>query len=227
MRDLGRRIDLHVHTLLGDGEVLPSEILRRAEALNYEAIAITEHVDASNIKSVIMMLASAARQLNSYLKTKLYFGVELTHIPPSAISSLASEARSLGAQIIIVHGETLAEPVAPGTNHAALLCKETDVLAHPGLITPEDCELAARNGVYLELSARKGHCITNGHVARLASYKGAKLLVNTDLHSPDDFITQQQAFHVALGAGLTEDEAKKAIKDNPLTLLDRIERATQ
>jgi len=227
MSNLGRRIDLHSHTLLGDGEVLPSEILRRAEALDYEAIAITEHVDASNLKLVTKMLAEAARELNPHSNTKLHFGVELTHIPPAAISSLASEARELGAQIIVVHGETLVEPIAPGTNHAALICKETDILAHPGLITPEDCKLAARNGVYLELSTRRGHCLSNGHVARVASNTGAKLLVNTDLHSPEDFITQQQAYYVTLGAGLTEDAAKQVIRDNPLALLNKIESATQ
>ncbi len=226
MSNLGKRIDLHTHTLLGDGELLPSEILRRAEALNYEAIAVTEHADASNLKSVIKMLVEAVRKLNPHSKTKLYCGVELTHIPPATIPSLASEARKRGAQIIIVHGETLAEPVAPGTNHAALLCKETDILAHPGLITSKDCKLAARNGVYLELSARRGHCLSNGHVARVASESGAKLLVNTDLHSPDDFITQQQAYSVALGAGLTENEAKKVVKSNPLSLLKKVERST-
>lgn len=223
MSNLDRRIDLHTHSMLGDGELLPSEILRRAEALNYEAIAITEHVDASNLKPVIDMLAKAANKLNSYSKTKLYYGVELTHIPPAAISSFASEARKFGAQIIVVHGETLVEPVAPRTNHAALLCNETDILAHPGLITQKDCELAAEKGVYLELSTRRGHCLSNGHVARVASKAEAKLLVNTDLHSPKNFITQKQAYQVAMGSGLTESESKLAIRTNPRALLKKVE----
>ena len=44
-----KRIDLHMHSLFSDGELLPSEIARRAYVLGHEAIAITDHVDYSNI----------------------------------------------------------------------------------------------------------------------------------------------------------------------------------
>ena len=44
--------DLHTHSLLSDGELLPSELARRYEEKGYKAIAITDHVDFSNIKIV-------------------------------------------------------------------------------------------------------------------------------------------------------------------------------
>ncbi len=41
-------IDLHTHSFFSDGELIPSELIRRAEAIGYKAIAITDHVDSSN-----------------------------------------------------------------------------------------------------------------------------------------------------------------------------------
>ena len=41
--------------------------------------------------------------------------------------------------------------------------------------------LTKENGIYLEISARSGHCLGNGHVANIASEVGNKLLVNTAL----------------------------------------------
>jgi histidinol phosphatase-like PHP family hydrolase len=105
--------------------------------------------------------------------------------------------------LIVVHGETLAEPVAPGTNRAALEA-DIDILAHPGLITLEEAALARERSVFLEISARKGHCLANGHVARTALEVGASLILNTDAHRPEDLITRQQAERLARGAGLTE-----------------------
>jgi len=227
MKNLGRRIDLHVHSLLSDGQLLPSEVWRRAEALNYGAIAITDHVDASNLESVTTKIVKAARELEKYnTTTKLYPGVELTHIPPRSIKPLAVKARKLGAELIVVHGETIVEPVLPGTNRAAVECGEADILAHPGLITLEDCEVARRNDVCLELSARQGHCLTNGHVAGIAVKTGVKLVVNTDLHSPEELITQETAYRIAMGAGLDEEHAILAVKKYPNEILHKLTKRT-
>ena len=73
--------------------------------------------------------------------------------------------------------------------------------------------MAAERGVFLEISARKGHSLSNGHVAALAKRHGAKLLLNTDAHAPSDLITAELARKVALGCGLTKkdfDELSKA-----------------
>jgi histidinol phosphatase-like PHP family hydrolase len=218
-----KRIDLHIHSLLSDGELLPVEILRRAEALNYEAIAITDHVDQSNLESVVSKIVKFSEELEKEdFKTKFYPGVELTHIPPKHIPKMAVKARKLGVLLVIVHGETLVEPVKPNTNHVAVECGEVDILAHPGLITLDDCETAKNNDVYLELTTRKGHCLANGYVAKTALKTGAKLLVNTDLHSPEDFVSQEFAFKVALAAGLEENQAIRVIEENPRKLLKKL-----
>ena len=79
---------------------------------------------------------------------------------------MVKRARELGAFIVLVHGETITEPVLPGTNRAAIEAG-ADILVHPGLITEADARLAKRNGVRLEVSGRKGHAYANGYVAKL------------------------------------------------------------
>ena len=194
-------IDFHTHTFFSDGELVPAEHLRRVEVLGYKAVAITDHADSSNIDFIIPRIVKAALDLNKHSKTVLIPGIELTHVPPAMIDELTKASRALGAQIVVVHGETVVEPVAPGTNMAAIEAK-ADVLAHPGFITKQEAELAKKNGVLLELSGRKGHSLTNGYVAGIAEMTGAKLSVNADAHGPSDFLTSEMAKTVALGAGI-------------------------
>jgi putative hydrolase len=199
--------DLHCHSLFSDGGLLPFELVRRVEILDYKAIAITDHVDSSNLDFIIPRLIKVAKDINRYSSTKLIPGVELTHVHPDMIAPLAKEARHLGADILICHGETIVEPVCPGTNRAALEA-DIDILAHPGLISEEEVKLAAQNGIFLELSGRKGHSFTNGHVAKFAEVHRAKLIINSDAHAPEDFMSAERARKVGLGAGLKSEEVE-------------------
>ncbi|RLB31543.1 MAG: PHP domain-containing protein [Deltaproteobacteria bacterium] len=194
-------IDLHIHSLFSDGELFPAEIVRRLEEMGYVCVAITDHVDSSNLDFVIPRLVAVAADLNESQAVKVIPGAEITHMPPKLIDSSVTKARELGARIVLVHGETIVEPVAKGTNREAIL-SGVDILAHPGLLSVEDCKLAADRGVYLEITARQGHCLANGRVAGLARDCGAKLVLNSDAHSPHDFMTRQFANMVAQGTGL-------------------------
>lgn len=214
-------IDLHMHSLLSDGQLLPSELVRRAVVKGYQALAITDHVDLSNIDWVISRLIKDCRELKKSFNVEIIPGAEITHVPPESIQSMAEEARRLGAKLVVVHGETIVEPVAPQTNLNALQ-SPIDILAHPGLITEEEVMLAKKNGVMLEITARKGHCLTNGHVAKMALKVGAGLVLNTDGHAPDDLISDDQARNIALGAGLTEDDYDQ-LNVNTQELLKRVQ----
>ncbi len=198
-------IDLHTHSIFSDGALIPSELVRRAEFAGLKGIGITDHGDSSNIDFIIPRIVAVAEELNRVVNIKVIPGIEITHVPPSLIAENARRARSLGAKIIIVHGETIAEPVAPGTNSAALEA-DIDILAHPGLITEEEVLKAKERGIFLEISARKGHSLTNGHVGKLALKTGAKLVINTDTHDPDNLIDINMAKQIVCGAGLTEKD---------------------
>ena len=204
--------DLHTHTLLSDGELLPSELVRRYKVLGYKAVAITDHIDESNAEMIIPKIVAVAKKLSKLGGITVIPGAELTHVPKKDIKGLVNKVRALGAKIVLAHGETLMEPVAPGTNKRALQCG-IDILTHPGLITLEDAKLAAKNGIYLEITMRRGHAFTNGHVAKTAKSAGAKLILNSDAHGPDDILKPAAAEKLAMGAGLTKEDVIKMRKN--------------
>jgi len=205
--------DLHTHTILSDGEMLPIELIRRMAVIGYTTVAITDHADLSNTEEILVTLDRVRESAKIY-GVKLLCGVELTHVPPTQIAGLAKTAKKLGADIVIVHGETPVEPVAPGTNHAACGCRYVNVLAHPGLITIKDAQLAAKNGIALELTSRGGHNRTNGHVAQIAREAGCQLVVDSDAHAPHDLLSEEAKFIVAKGAGLTIAQCNEVITLN-------------
>jgi histidinol phosphatase-like PHP family hydrolase len=206
-------IDLHTHTFFSDGELIPSELVRRAKVAGYRAIALTDHADFTNL-DFLLEGAKKARYLEEAYSISVLAGVEITHVPPKLIPKLARMAKESGAEIVVVHGESPVEPVAPLTNLAAVECEDVDILAHPGFITEEEAKLAADNGICLEITARYGHNVTNGHVARMAIAANVKLVVDTDTHSPDDLITRDRALAVARGAGLTAEDAERALQNS-------------
>ena len=197
-------IDLHTHSLFSDGALLPAELIQRAQRIGYEIIALTDHVDESNYDFVILRIMNACDAANRSMTIRAVPGVELTHVQPASIAALVQKCRALGARLIVVHGETLVEPVPSGTNLSAVQAG-IDILAHPGLISHEAVQIAVRNCVCLEITSRKGHCLANGHVARMAMQFGARLVLNTDTHTPDNLITADHARRVAAGAGLAEN----------------------
>lgn len=216
-------IDLHIHSIFSDGELIPSEIVQRSIAMGYRALAITDHGDHSNIDFIVPRIVKVCETLSGSSGIPVIPGIELTHVRPEHISSLTQDARSLGAKLVIVHGETIVEPVISGTNRAALL-SSIDILAHPGLITEEDAILAAHNGIYLEITTRRGHCLTNGHVVRMARRAHAHLVLNTDSHAPQDLTNKEKAFKIALGAGMTVEEVEIMFKNSEILIRKALER---
>lgn len=218
-------IDLHTHSIFSDGELIPAELARRAAVAGYRAVAITDHGDASNIDFIIPRMVQVCGKLSKGFSIDVIPGIELTHIPPAFIHELAVESRRLGAKIVVVHGETIVEPVAPGTNMAALNAP-VDILAHPGLITEAEAKTAARNGVFLEITARKGHSLTNGHVLRVARLFNTGLVLNTDSHAPGDLVNAEMAWKIASGAGMTRGEIQAMFR-NARVLLRRAKAGKQ
>jgi histidinol phosphatase-like PHP family hydrolase len=205
-------IDLHTHSLFSDGELTPAELVRRFEVAGYRVLAITDHGDQSNIDLIIPRLVAFCEEINRLEGIRVIPGIELTHIRPEAIPALVSRSRELGARLVVVHGETIVEPVAPGTNRMAIE-SSVDILAHPGLITEEEALLAKEHSVYLELTSRKGHSLTNGHVAKLAHRIEAPLVLNSDAHAPGDIWPVTRLHEIVVAAGLTGDDYRTMMKN--------------
>ena len=214
--------DFHTHTFLSDGVLSPIELIRRAYVRGYRAMAITDHVGLGNVEFVLKTLIIDCAQATKRWDILVLPGVEITHVPKDDIDLVARTAKEMGAKLVAVHGETPVEPVEPGTNAAALRSDFVDVLAHPGLITYEEARLAAEKGIYLEVSARKGHSLANGHVVKTAREAEAITVLDSDAHEPDDLLTPDIRHKVAKGAGLNDDEIHALLETNPQKLLAKL-----
>jgi putative hydrolase len=214
--------DFHTHTSLSDGDLSPIEMIRRGAVNGYSAIALTDHASSGDMQRILPEISQVCAMARKYWKILAIPGIELTHLPAQAIAETAKKARELGAWIVVIHGETIVEPVEPGTNLAALNSPDVDILAHPGRLTQQEAALAAERGVFLEISARKGHSLTNGHVAKLAQKAGAKMLVDSDAHTDSDLLTADFAAAVIQGAGLEEADCRTVLLTNPEILIKKI-----
>ncbi len=203
MRDM---FDFHTHTLISDGDLIPAESVRRAEMSGYRILGFSDHSDLATLRNQIPVIVEAAAAENRSQSGMLVLpGTEVTHVRPNQIAEAVKLARELGARYVVVHGETLAEPVAPGTNRAAIEAG-ADILAHPGLISRDEVKLAAEKGVMLEISGKRGHSLANGHVARLAREVGAELLFGSDSHTVGEMPTRDFAERICLAAGLDRED---------------------
>ena len=207
-------IDFHTHTFFSDGELSPAEYIRRAAVAGYYAIGLTDHGDYSNYEHVV----ESVKKMTDMVKKSGWNiiavpGVEFTHVPAALIGDLTKKARDFGIKLIVVHGETIAEPVEPGTNRAAIEAGVT-ILAHPGLITEADAKLAVEKGVYLEITSKKGHSLTNGHVYKTAKKAGAALVLDSDAHSDSDFLSPAYARAVLAGCGMDEVDIQTVFNNN-------------
>ena len=109
-------IDLHTHSILSDGELLPSELARRAHVKGYRIIGISDHADSSNMEFVISAMLKLREEMEYYCEH---------HDPARGSSSPMCPERphrgtdrprrgDSGHFYVVVHGETLVEPVEEG-----------------------------------------------------------------------------------------------------------------
>ncbi len=184
-----------------------------ARSLGYKGIVITDHVDQVNIYYVCEALKRGIKKLSQHSPIPVFWGAEVTHVPPGSIPDIVRELRSLGASLVIGHGETIVEPVMDGTNKAFVEAG-VDILAHPGLISEDVAREAASKGVYLEITTRKGHAYTNGHVLKVGKAVGASFVICNDTHTYGDMVDKVMARRIVLGAGATEEDVSSILRSS-------------
>ncbi len=216
----GARYDFHSHTFLTDGSAAATDMWRQAEVLGHRALAVTDHLMMEDPAPLLERLRQERVPFEGCRMAAL-IGVEISMLPPARIADAARAARRAGAEVIVVHGETTAEPVYPGTNRAAIVSGEVDVLAHPGLLSLRDAELAKAHGVALEISPRRGHSLSNGRVAAQALRAGASLVVDSDAHAPDQLVPFETARRIAEGAGVPPGALARVLSDGPREIVRR------
>lgn len=221
--------DFHIHvSSTGKSGLLPTAAIRLARCSGFRAVGLILRADPSTLSLYLPKLIPLVRTCSLYANIEAFAGVELIHVPPALLPDAVAEARRQGAALVLAHGESIprksVESVELGTNFAAIEAG-VDILAHPGLITPEDAERAAERGVLLELNTAPGHCLANGHIAAMARRFGCGLVLDSDADSPDFFQSPEavQTFRkaAAIGAGLDE-EGISALNETSRALVQRL-----
>jgi histidinol phosphatase-like PHP family hydrolase len=183
-RKKSNSICFHNHTYYSGGRFGIAEMVRRCVAKGLRTVAITDHADASDIDQVLIRTMKA-RELSDYWDVNVLAGCEITHAPVKTIGHLIEKAKNLGADLVIVHGETPTEPVEAGTNLAAIH-GHADILAHPGYISLAELRLAAEVGVAIELSLRSKQFDGNRHIISVLKehdlINDVPLVINADAH---------------------------------------------
>lgn len=219
-------LDLHSHSTLSDGTLSIEQMVAAAERRGYDGYAVTDHANGDDPHH-LEVVSEVRRQIDAlrpHTPMMLFAGVELTEFHPAQIGAAAVAARRAGAQVVVVHGECPTLDVPPGTNAAAVRCEEVDILAHPGLLTERDADEATARGIYLELSARQGHCWSNGHVYATARKAGASLLVDSDAHDEAGLLSGPRVAALIRGAGASEVSLHQIVNQMAPLLLARLQR---
>ncbi len=206
--------DFHTHSFLSDGTSSPIELIRFAYVYGYKYIGITDHGSYSNLERIIESTKKDCELAEKYWDIIAVPGIELTNIPAASVDEMARDAKELGARMVVVHGESIVEEVEEGTNLAAVRSEYVDMLAHPGIMTPEEAELAVKNDIYIEITKRVGHSLTNGRVAEVGRETGVKFLINSDTHNYPELYRGDFQKEVALGSGLSSKEYDRIINYN-------------
>lgn len=215
------RCDFHTHSFYSDGELLPMEQLRRAFVKGHECYAITDHASAGNL-DIIQKITKDCELAIKHWNILALPGIELTHVPKDAIVEVAEKARENGALIIVVHGETVTEPVESGTNLAAAKNKNIDILAHPGMLSYDEAFSSVKNNVFIEITSRRGHSITNGHIAKIGLESKVNFIQNTDTHGIQDMLSYEAGEKILQAVGLGEKDREKTLQENVRKLLEKI-----
>jgi histidinol phosphatase-like PHP family hydrolase len=200
-----------------------------AERRGYHAYAITDHARNGDpgYRDVVTAVRDEVERLAPQTPVHLFAGVEVTDFEPARIPQVAEEVRRAGAEVVVVHGECLVLDVATGTNAAAVRSPGVDILAHPGLLSEEDAEVAERHGIYVEISARHGADYANGHVYRVARRVGAPIIVNSDAHEEAGLLSHAKVAALVRGAGAPRSYLIKVQDEIATSLVNRLVRRRQ
>ncbi len=213
--------DFHTHTTISDGHAAPLAMAQRCQTNGYAAYVCSDHVDESSVEYRVPEIVSACAHVEAELGMAAIPAVEVTRVAPGRVAAVAARARSLGARLVVVHGETIGDFPQPGLNLAAARCSDVDILGHPGLISAAAAEAARENGIHLEISAAGLHGLTNGHVAQVAVRLGVPMVLDSDAHRVESLLTEERVRQVLEGCGLDPAAVTRAAALAPWDVLAR------
>ncbi|MEO8522635.1 MAG: PHP domain-containing protein, partial [Acidobacteriota bacterium] len=225
------RGDLHMHTTATDGRADAETMARAARASGLEYIAITDHSQALAMAGGLdearaLAHARDVRALNGRIDgLTLLAGIECDIRPDGSMDLAEDCLAALDLVVASVHSALSQDP-AQMTERllAAIACPWVDILAHPtgrlllrrqpyGFDVDRVFAAAAAAGVALEINCQADRLDLDDVHARRARALGARLVIDSDAHSPAALSGVSRGITVARRAWL---EAGDVINTRPL-----------
>lgn len=225
------RGDLHMHTTASDGRADAETMARAARASGLDYVAITDHSQAPAMAGGLdetraLAHARDVRALNGRVDgLTLLAGIECDIRPDGSMDLAGDCLAALDLVVASVHSALSQDP-AQMTERllAAIACPWVDILAHPTgrlLLRREPYAFdvdrvfaaAAAADVALEINCQADRLDLDDVHARRARALGARLVINSDAHSPAALAGVSRGITVARRAWL---EAGDVINARPL-----------
>ncbi|MGH9313705.1 MAG: DNA polymerase/3'-5' exonuclease PolX [Vicinamibacterales bacterium] len=194
------RGDLHLHTNYSDGRDDVETVVRSADALGYEYIAITDHSPAS-VASRVLSERTLSRQMDEidevqarYPSVRILKGVEVDILPDGSLDLPDATLERLDIVLASLHDDAGQSPDALLARYASAAAHPlVNVLTHPanqlvgrreGYALDYDrlFELASETGTMLEIDGAPSHLDLDGGLARRAVAAGVTLTIDSDCH---------------------------------------------
>ena len=209
------RGDLQMHTTWSDGANSISEMVKAAEALGYEYIAITDHskservangMDEERLIRYIKAVRAAAKQSR---KVKVLAGAEVDITANGELDYPDECLRQLDFVSVAIHSrfkstkEEMTGRILAGLSnkYVKVFCHPTGRLIHqrePYAVDMDKViEEAAQRGIALEIDAFPDRLDLNDVDVKKAIEGGAKIAIGTDAHHADQLMYMQYGVFMA------------------------------
>jgi DNA polymerase (family 10) len=203
------RGDLHMHSTWSDGRNTIEEMVREAERLGYEYIAITDHSPrAFTARSVteddVPRQRAEIDALREHCRIQILHGIEVDILQDGTLDFDDATLRAFDIVLASLHdsggqdGSVLTERYLRAIAHPLV-----NVITHPANRSPAyspgynlDFDrlfaAAAESGTAMEIDGAPGHLDMDGAIARRAAAAGVTIVINSDCHRADGLARQMR-----------------------------------
>lgn len=215
--------DLHSHTDWSDGHATVIEMARAAAGRGYQYLAITDHspritvvngLGPERLAAQRQQIEQAARELEGIT---ILQGIEVDINEDGTLDLPDETLASLDLVIASPHVKLRMEPAAMTERMLrAVQHPHVDVIGHPTGRRPGTrpgaeydfqavFETAARHGVVVEIDCDPARMDLSPELARVAADAGCRFSVDSDAHTPDQFVYVDLGIWIARRAGIDTD----------------------